>query len=105
MLSLVSWFSDAGETVLDPCCGSGTTGLAARLLERDALIFDSKAEAIALARDRVSAGLSPRDRERCERWVEYQRAWLEGDSPDTAAGRARYARARQDTARIEAALS
>lgn len=105
MLSLVSWFSDAGEAVVDPCCGSGTTGLAARLLERDAVLFDIDASAVELAQRRTAGALSERDRERCVRWVAYQRAWLSAsEAPATAAGAARYARAEADTARVERAL-
>ena len=104
MLSLVSWFSDEGESIVDPCAGSGTTGLAARLLERDAVLLEHDADAAALAQRRIAAPLSDRDRERCARWVEYQRAWLSGDVPDTEAGAARYARALADTVRVERAL-
>lgn len=41
-------------TVLDPCCGSGTTLLAARLLRRSAIGFDRSAEAIALTKTRLA---------------------------------------------------
>ena len=104
MLSLVSWFSDAGESVCDPCCGSGTTGLACRLLGREAVLIDNKLEAVTLARERTTAPLSSRDRERCERWIEYQRAWLTGEAPTTEAGAARYARASADTDAVCSAL-
>jgi hypothetical protein len=104
MLSLVSWFSDAGETVVDPCCGSGTTGLAARLLGRDAILCDCDAAAVALARTKIGGGVSDRDRERCERWVEYQRAWIASHEPTTQSGEARLERAIADTLRVEAAL-
>jgi site-specific DNA-methyltransferase (adenine-specific) len=104
MLSLVSYFSDAGELVLDPCCGSGTTGLACAILGREALLLDSSPDAIGRALMRTGAPLTPRDRERCRRWVEYQEGWLGGAEPDSASGRARYARARSDTDRARAAL-
>lgn len=103
-LALVSWFSEAGQNVLDPVCGSGSTGLACRILEREALLVDVSADAVALAKARVASPLSDRDRERCRRFVEYQHAWLAGDTPNTKAGRERYARAEADTARVEAAL-
>jgi hypothetical protein len=102
MLSLVSSFSDAGETIVDPCAGSGTTGLAARLLGRDAVLVEQDESAAALAHRRANSPLTDRDTERCARWVEYQRAWLAGEAPDTAAGRARYERARADTERVAA---
>jgi site-specific DNA-methyltransferase (adenine-specific) len=36
-LDLVEWFSDEGETVFDPFAGSGTIGLACRILGRSYL--------------------------------------------------------------------
>lgn len=104
MLSLVSWFSDAGELVVDPCAGAGTTLLAARLLERDAIGLELNADSAAHGQARIAAPLSTRDRERCERWIEYQAAWLASEPPATAAGAARYARAREDTARVLRAM-
>jgi hypothetical protein len=103
MLSIVSWFSDAGETVVDPCCGSGTTALACRLLGRSCIAADQDLSWIQHARSRLDSPLSDRDRERCERWIESQ-AWAESDVPDTAAGTARYARAVADTQRVREAL-
>lgn len=104
MLSLVSWFSDVCEVVCDPCCGSGTTGLAARILSRDALLFDRNPAAVRRAEARTGAPLTPRDRERCERWIAAQEAWLAGGAPDTAAGRERYARAAEDTRLVREAM-
>jgi DNA modification methylase len=43
----------AGGLVLDPCCGSGTTLLAALRTGRRAFGFDSNPEAVALSRRRV----------------------------------------------------
>lgn len=100
MLSLVSYFSDRGELVLDPCCGSGTTGLACRLLERDAVLIDCDADACEIAQRKCDSSLSDRDRERCMRWIDYQDAWLAGEAPSTKSGQARYARALADTALI-----
>ena len=104
MLSLVSWFSDHGELVCDPCAGSGTTGLACRLLGRRGLLLDCDEGAVARAEKKVASPISDRDLERCARWVEYQRGWLDAGAPSTKAGAARYARAEADTRRIERIL-
>jgi site-specific DNA-methyltransferase (adenine-specific) len=45
--------SDPGDLVLDPCCGSGTTLVAAALLGRRSLGIDSSQQALALARQRL----------------------------------------------------
>ena len=41
-------------TVLDPCCGSGTTLLAAARLQRSAIGFDRSSDAIALTQHRLA---------------------------------------------------
>jgi hypothetical protein len=79
MLRLVSWLSDPGETVFDPCAGSGTTVLAAGLLGRVGLGLERDAAWAEGASDRAAAGtliggLSERDAERLSRFVEAQRA-------------------------------
>ncbi len=54
-----------GGTVLDPCCGSGTTLVAAAGLGRSALGFDINPEAVAIARARLAAPIAcepPTDR-------------------------------------------
>ncbi len=55
---LVGAFCPPGGTVLDPCCGSGTTLLAAALLDRRSIGFDTSARATAIARDRVQAAVN-----------------------------------------------
>lgn len=45
--------SDPGDLVLDPCCGSGTTLVAAELLGRRSLGIDRSKPALALARKRL----------------------------------------------------
>jgi site-specific DNA-methyltransferase (adenine-specific) len=46
--------SEPGDLVLDPCCGSGTTLVAAQLLGRRAIGIDSSEEAIAIAEQRLA---------------------------------------------------
>lgn len=46
--------SDPGDLVLDPCCGSGTTLVAAELLGRRSLGIDSSQPALELARQRLA---------------------------------------------------
>jgi hypothetical protein len=70
MLDLVSWFTDPGELVLDPCAGSGTTALACRLLGRSCLALECNERWAIAARARVAGVLSDRDRVRAREWVE-----------------------------------
>ena len=72
MLDLVSYFSDPGELVFDPCAGSGTTGVACKLLDRQFLGFELDASWAARANSRLVDPLSARDRQRHELWVERQ---------------------------------
>ena len=69
MLSLVSDFSDVGETVFDPCMGSGTTAQACQLLDREVLGVEALRPAYLLAEERLRTEISKRNRERAERWV------------------------------------
>ncbi len=52
---LITTCSDAGDLVLDPCCGSGTTALAARRQGRMALIGDRSPAAVAVSAERLQA--------------------------------------------------
>lgn len=73
-LDLVSWFSNPGERVLDPCAGSGTVGLACKLLGREYTGYEIDAEWASKAIDRIASDtLSERDEERYERWKESQK--------------------------------
>jgi hypothetical protein len=68
LLSLVSWFSDPGESVLDLCAGSGSTGLACRLLGRDFVGVELSEAWAAKADRRCKNMLLPRDRNDAEEW-------------------------------------
>ncbi|MDA8345992.1 MAG: site-specific DNA-methyltransferase [Thermaerobacter sp.] len=52
---LIAACSDRGDIVLDPCCGSGTTGVAAHELGRRFLCGDRSPQALALTEDRLRA--------------------------------------------------
>ena len=54
-LELVEAFSKSGEVVLDPMCGTGTTGVAALQLGRQFLGVDKDKAAVSLAVERLSA--------------------------------------------------
>ncbi len=79
MLDLVSWFSNPGDTIFDPCMGSGTTGLACKLLGRSFTGIEIDKEWAEKAKDRIlSDKLSDRDAERFDRWRESQeKQWEE----------------------------
>ncbi len=72
-LDLVSWFSNPGEKILDPCAGSGTIGLACKILGREYTGYEIDPEWAEKANNRINAtGLSDRDAERYERWRDTQ---------------------------------
>ena len=51
---IIAASTNRGDTVLDPCAGSGTTGVAALRLGRNAILIERKPEYCALIRSRVS---------------------------------------------------
>jgi DNA modification methylase len=55
MLALVADFTDPGEVILDPFCGSGTTGVAAIRLGRRFIGIEKDPTYAQLARDRIAA--------------------------------------------------
>lgn len=55
MLELVELFTDPGEIILDPFCGSGTTGVAALRLGRRFIGIERDAKYAAVARERLAA--------------------------------------------------
>lgn len=52
---LVNWWSEPGETVVDPYCGSGTITLAARQLDRHSIGVEIDPRYARMARDRIDA--------------------------------------------------
>lgn len=74
MLEMVSWYSNPGETVFDPCAGAGTTGLACRLLDREFWGCELDPEWAPRAAARLANVLSARDRERVSRYLEKTRS-------------------------------
>lgn len=52
---IIELFTNPGDSVLDPMCGSGTTGVAACRAGRWAWCIDKNPEAIAIAKPRVMA--------------------------------------------------
>lgn len=50
---LVKWWSEPGETIVDPFAGSGTTGLAADRLGRDAILIEMDPHYCEIAQRRI----------------------------------------------------
>lgn len=57
MLELVELFTDPGDLILDPFCGSGTTGVAAVRLQRRFIGIEIDPKYAAVARERIAAEL------------------------------------------------
>lgn len=60
MLPLIEMATKPGDTVLDPMCGSGTTGVAAYRLDRNAILCDKSPEYMDITRNRIEAELEGR---------------------------------------------
>jgi hypothetical protein len=73
LLEMVSWYSNPGETVFDPCAGAGTTGLACRLLGRDFWGCELDPEWHGKASARLAGELSKTDRVAVARFLEKTR--------------------------------
>jgi DNA methylase len=69
LLDLVSYFSDRGENVFDPCAGSGTTGLACKLLDRQFVGLEIDPIWVEFANARLTRELTKRDQTRLDRWL------------------------------------
>ncbi len=70
MLDLVSWYSNPGESVLDPMAGAGTTAVACKLLGRNCLAIERDEHWQALAERRIALGGPKRDADRAREWCE-----------------------------------
>lgn len=93
-LDLVSFFSDIGESIFDPCAGHGTIGVACRLLGRHYVGFEYNLKDPQWAERAQKRILAPSDTdfERIVRWLESSSepvsSLLEGPSLIRAAARA-----------------
>lgn len=78
LLDLVSYFSDPGETLFDPCAGSGTTGLACKLLGRQFVGLEIDPTWAEHANRRIASATpgtplaSDRDQTRLDKWKKSQ---------------------------------
>jgi site-specific DNA-methyltransferase (adenine-specific) len=72
MLTLVEWFSDEKEMVIDPFAGSGTTGLACAVLGRRFQGTECDTDWAIKGSNRIYRGtdFTLRDKERYDRWLE-----------------------------------
>ncbi len=52
---LIKMVSNVGDTIVDPMCGAGTTGVACKILGRDAILCDESKEYVTLSKKRVKA--------------------------------------------------
>ena len=53
---LVKMSTKEGDTVLDPMCGSGTTGEVCMSLNRNAILCDQSEEYLSMTRRRITRG-------------------------------------------------
>jgi len=51
---LIRTYTNEGDTVLDFCCGSGTTGVAAKKLKRNFILIEKEKEYVDIARHRIA---------------------------------------------------
>ena len=76
-LDLIAWFTDPGETVLDPFAGSATLGLACNILGRSYIGCELNPDWVAFGKARLKGSLSERDAERLKRWLTRERDSIE----------------------------
>lgn len=65
--ALIELTTKPGQVVLDPFCGSGSTLVAAKSVERRYIGFDTDSGAIAIAQDRLTRYERPEDRSEADR--------------------------------------
>ena len=65
--------AEPGQRVLDPCCGSGTTLVAAQQLGCDYLGIDISTEAVALTKERLAVPIRTKSRVAAEGRASYRR--------------------------------
>lgn len=75
-------YSSEGELVLDPMCGSGTTLIEARLLNRNAIGYDINQNAVELTQERLAFNVTNDSKQRVERGDVRNLSALENDSID-----------------------
>lgn len=51
---LISTYTNEGDVVLDTCCGSGTTGLAAKNLKRNFIMMDKEQKYVDISEKRIN---------------------------------------------------
>jgi hypothetical protein len=73
-LSLIQWFSDEGDRIMDPFAGAGTIGLASKILYRDYVGTEVDPVWAAYSQQRLASypDLTPRDTGRYNRWKQRQ---------------------------------
>lgn len=75
MLDMVSWWSDVGESIVDPMAGAGTTALACLMLERSCLAIEQDPKWAAVYEARAAGDSKyTRDRDRAVEWCTTTRA-------------------------------
>lgn len=57
MRYLIRTYTNPGDTVLDPCCGSGTTGVAAQAEGRNCVLIEREEKYLEITRQRLLANL------------------------------------------------
>jgi len=57
MRYLVRTYTNPGDTVLDPCCGSGTTGVAAQAEGRNCVLIEREEKYLEITRQRLLANI------------------------------------------------